>query len=575
MPLILSFQTAKPMTYSTPTSPCILITTALLLLATTACDLEGVSDAANDLGVVVHLDPIETIVNVQVTDLRTGKPVTRPVDLTFEGDVPVVDAFSDPIGGMEVRGGFAAVGLESGWAVGPANPARLTLRARSEGYLPVTRTVAIDESGTATVSLGMVAEHPRQAPSGAHGTRQTLTATSAAGPSEEPATAPVEVAAGPSGEAIATARIDRDVRFRTADGRALEGALRADLVSYEPTGDGLRALTSTIGEVPNGRMVAGAVRFRVRDAEGRTAARFDRPRAKSTTTSGVQLTLQTGQTITDGLRMSHYVLSVVDAASGQTVEIFVPSSVVAGENLTIELDGGDLVVGGTRTAISSLVGTQGLVLVLQGQAAQTCSVAGAVDVVSNGQTGTFTIAVAGNGLFYEATRTITATQTKTVQLANVVTGDVPVFGSTWNVFVQAPDNTERGVTVDVCAASTATIDLPVPLTGLIEATVHVDPNCPAGQKVPYTGPVDGYALNYRKAGTTNAFQSVPRASVTVHTTDTEFLGADVTLPGVEAGIGYEFHGTFDGQSDSRIITMPLVAGGVTTFTDSQLTQHCQ
>jgi hypothetical protein len=431
----------------------------------------------------------------------------------------------------------------------------------------------------------MMQEAPHQAPRGVSAIRRHATAGS--GILQKEVFARTPDVKSPAAEA----KIAEGTVLRDAHGTPLQGRLTVDLASYAASSDGLRALPASVKAQDDGRVVLSTYRVKVRDDAGRVATQFGSAprggpagdpagsRAKSGTT-GLSLTLSTGS-VSTAMELSHYVLRLKSGLS--TVDVLVPLSVVKDNSLTFGVQGTQLIVGGVAHDISALVTTasslllgQGLFLSLQGQAAQTCTPSVTLDLVSNGQSGTATVAVGGSGLFYESAVSISTGQTKSVSITSVISDPtVPSSPTEWPVTVVAPDGQVATALVDVCGSGNTTIPLPAPSSSLIDATINVEPGCPAGQAIPFAGSIDGYVLSYRKAGTSTAFQPVPGSNVTIFSTNDTFAGIDVHLPNVEAGQNYEFYGSFDGQTGYRTITMPSVNGGSTTFTDTEFSKHCQ
>lgn len=548
----------------------------------TACDLQDVQQAADDFRVVVELPPIETVANVQVMDLRTHAPVNRAVTLTFDGPDAgaVIDAYSDPISKAALKGGFTTFGIDNARVPSSGDPVRLRVKAEAEGYLTTTVPVVIDEPGTANVRVRLVPDDPRQSPEGVAGSRTHANVDRGALRKDVAASTSVSKASGASAHAAAS--IPKGTALYAADGSPLSGRLTVDLAAYEANDKGLRALPASVRENKDGRSLVSAARLRVQDAQGRTAARFGtngtamttKAGASAKSVAGLSLTLSTG-TVSSNMALSHYVLRLEDGTD--VVEVYVPMAAVDGAGLTVGVQGSQLIVSGVAHDISTLTGSSGdLYLSLSGVASRTCTPSGTINVAANGHTGTGALTVGGNGLYYEKSISVTGGQTTSVSVSNLVTDPtLPDVSTEWPVTAIAPNGETTTALVDLCGGGTATMTLPAPSSSLIDATVSVDPNCPAGQQIPFTGEVDGYVLNYRKAGTTADFQPVSGNAVTVTSTDTYLTGVDVQMTNVEASTDYEFYAAFDGESGYRTITMPATDGGTVVFTDSEFTQHCQ
>jgi hypothetical protein len=539
----------------------------LLLIGLTACDLASVQEEVEDFNIVVELPKIRTVANVQVMDINTRQPVAQDLTLTVDGPDAgsVIDAYSAPITEARVRGGFAAIGLDNARVPSPTDPVRLQLRATAEGYLPASRIVAIDDTGSVAIRLLMVPETPRQAPEGTQGTRTSI-------PVRKGMVAkPVAVTVNGQPGASVSATLAPETRLLDGNGQPLDGDLSLDLMSYDINESGLRALPDDVRETVSGGTLVSVTRLRVTDGKGRLAAQFQRT---AKTGTGLSLNLTTG-TVTAAMEATHYILRLQSGTD--VVDVYVPTELVSGGSLSLGISGDQLIVNGVAHDISTLASQTGdLYISLQGVSPTTCLPGGTIQIDPNGHTGTVTLAASGNGLFYEKQVSVTSGQTTTVNMSTLVLDlTVPDLGTDWPITALAPNGDVTTTSANVCGSGTTPLTLPSASASLIDVTVAVDPGCPAGQDIAFVGNVDGYVLNVRKAGTTIDFQPVPGGNVVIHSTDTSFEGMDVALNNVEPSQDYEFYAAFDGNSGSKIITMPSTNGGITTVTDNELSKHCQ
>lgn len=570
----------------------------------TGCDTYEAQQAVDDFSVVVELPAIETVASVQVMDLATRAPVAREVTLTFDGaDADaVVDVYSDPISSTRLRGGFTSFGINNLRVPAADDPVELVVHAEARGYQTTSVPLRIDETGTVSVRIPMLRDDPRQSPPGVTGERQKANADNGVlaqdvSFTQEPAPSTESADAQETARPRTDVRMARGTQLADASGTPLRGRLTVDLSTYDNSADGLRAMPAQLRSDAPGRSTVSALRLKVTDADGRVASRFEagseealrhaaanRTRhgvahsstssSTSSSTNGLSFTLSTG-TVPQAMDLSHYVLRLQSGTD--VVDVHVPLSVVSGDSLTFGVQGSTLLVGSETHDISTLAAsTDAYYISLQGVATQTCTPSGSIVIDPNGHTGSVTLTASGNGLYYEKTVSVTAGHTKSVAVDALVTdASLPDITSAWPVVAAAPNGEATSAEMDLCSSASRTLTLPAPSSSLIDATVNLEPGCPAGQSIPFTGNIDGYVLNYRKAGTTADFQPVPGSAVTVYSTDTAFEGADVGLTNVDPNADYEFYGAFDGNSGYRTITMPATNGGTVTFTDSEISQHCQ
>lgn len=594
-----STDSTGPMTFSPFASfsrSLFLLTSGALLMAMgllTGCDMQEAQTAAEEFEVVVELPSIETVASVQAIDLTSKTPVNRPITLTFAGPDAgsVIDAYSDPVSTLQLTGGFTSFGIENARAPSAEDPVELMVRAEADGYQPAVVSVRLNETGTTPVRIPMVREDPRQSPPGVSGTRAHARLSEGMLQETIRVSTPDDGASPAPKASSPHVTIDAGTQLTTAAGEPLQGDLTVDVATYETTDEGLMALPATLRNNAPGRSMAGAMRLRVSDAQGRVASSFTQapddasvvthaqttasaPGMRHSSSGGIEFTLNTG-TVSNEMALSHYVLRIQNG--DDVVEVYVPLSVVQGESLTFGIQGNQLVVGDETHTISDLVGDSGnLYIGLQGVASQTCTPRGTIEIDPNGQTGSATVMVSDNGLYYETSVSLPTSGTASVAVSSLVTdSSLPDIDTDWAVQAVAPNGEVTSAEADLCTHTTTTLTLPRPPANTIDATVEVHPNCPAGESIPFTGNLDGYVLNYRKAGSSADFQPVPGRNVTMYSTDTAFEKGEVLMENVEPNTTYEFYGAFDGDSGYRDITMPGTNGGTVPFTDQEISNHCQ
>ena len=145
------------------------------------------------------------------------------------------------------------------------------------------------------------------------------------------------------------------------------------------------------------------------------------------------------------------------------------------------------------------------------------------------------------------------------------------------VTVTAPDGQTVSVNMNPCNGQT-NVTLPAPASERIQATIVVEPNCPADQIIPIAGNVDGYSVNYRLVSATGQpFSTASQDDIRIRTTGqpSRFQRAEVDVFNVLANEDYLFVGTFNTESSRKTIKMPSSNGGTVTTTDAELNDLCE
>lgn len=561
----------------------------LLLFLVTSCDFNAASNAVEEFEVLIGLPPLASVVNVQALDASSGSPLTgTEVSVAFEGEDAgsVVDIYSDPISELMVQDGFGNFALDSTTiSPSPGNPAVLTLRATADGYETTTTSVRITETGSVVQSLSLTPDNPERSPSGAAGEREVV-GTGEGNPGEvnNPVTMETGKTSSGTNGAQGSATIPAGTRLQTADGTPLQGQVTSDLSVYDNSVEAQELLPKEAKVNADGqhRQIQGAVRFEMRDENGRVANQYGTDGSDTTTVTTELPTLdtrngppsltlvdaETGDTRTVGLSSSSGASKAATSRSpGQTTLRFVDNQVIIQSPFgTATVDAGEF-----SGPFLGAVGTQST-------DSNTCTPAD-LNVDTNGQQGSMRVQISGNGLAVAKTVSIPSGQSSfTLSASALFEGDIPALNEA-TLEVLTPDDQRKTTTIDPCAESVP-VTLPAPATNRIDATVRLEANCPEGERLPVSPPFDGYSVAYRRVGSSGPYWTIPKENITINTTDDAketVTSAVVSITGVLPDTDYEVVGTFGGRSSIQTVTTPTAAEAesVITVTEEELTAECR
>lgn len=554
----------------------------LFLFALTSCDFGAAEDAIDDFEVVVGLPSLATVVNVQALDASSGDPISRDVQVTFEGTdaSAVVDIYSDPLSQLTVQEGFANFALDSTRSPSPDNPAQLTLRAQAQGYNATSVSVRVTQEGSVGRVIRLTPENPEQSASGTSGSRTTVGATDSGETTQSVRTQTGQTSSGPDA-AQGSVSIPSGTRLETASGEPLQDQVTTDLAVYDNSADAQGLLPVEAKQTENGRrQIRGAVRFQARDSGGRLASRFSASGPDTTVVTADLPVLSAGNgTPTVTLVNPNTGASQTVALSTTTASRAKRAAAGARAPTTFRFVGNQVIVNspsGTTTIDASNLG--GAFFAAVGvDPSQGCTPQGTLSINPNGQSGTVAVRVAGEGVAVDAEVRIPDPQS-TFQLSasTLFDGEIPDIGSA-TLTVRTPDEQEVSTNLGLCSGS-GSVTLPTPTNNRIGATVRVVPNCPAGERLPVSPPFDGYSVAYRPANSNGAYRTVPKEDITINTTNDDLetvTSAVVPVSGVLPNTEYEFVGTFGDESSTQSVTMPGQDGGEVTVTDQELSDQCR
>ncbi|MDZ7771656.1 MAG: hypothetical protein U5K31_02795 [Balneolaceae bacterium] len=226
---------------------------------------------------VIGLDSVETTVSGQFLDARTGELIEQPLTVTFQGPNAddVIDMFSKPMDRQEIDGGLASFGLRNSLNLSEESPARVTVVAESDGYIPTGRPVTVNSEGETTFIVYMI--DPGNPPAG------SAVRSERSGEAGSDGTVQQDVTVGSGTEQQSSARaaiqLSQGTVVRDADGGTLSGPLTTTLGYFNnSSGPSLRSFPGGV-ETPEGEnlVTAGYTSIEIEESGGSEAATFSQP----------------------------------------------------------------------------------------------------------------------------------------------------------------------------------------------------------------------------------------------------------------------------------------------------------
>lgn len=541
-------------------TPLALLTAMVLTVA--GCDVTAAEDAFNELGIIIELPPINTVVSGKILNANNGAPITQEMTITFAGPNggDLIDIYSDPIASVVVKGGFFTIGLDNAVAPTFDNAAMFTASVEVPGFLAQTKQVRVFETGSGAFTIRLVSEDPRQAPKGAAGTRNTSVNSGTNGTVASAVTVTTPPTA--NNNVTASAAVASGTTVKDADGNALTGQITTDLTVYDNSAQSLQSLPDAAKVTDTGDpiSISGGVTFKMVDTAGKVAAKFEGGSGKTAShCSAASVTI-----------------GVADA-DGTTVTIF-----------AINLDTYRVVIAGTETVsggeVHLCLGTGGFdpsslgsapsgIVYVAGTITELCAASATVNFNLNGWTGQLPVEATGTGVSYAGEFSHTQLSVP-FTLSALIPPPFTIPAGNYTATVYSPDRSVSGSAIlNPCGGGTHDITLPAP-TNTISSVITVRPSCPSGQKVRVTGSLSGLSVSYVPNPNTNGADpiTIPSADIVINTTSTEFTNATVTARNVENGQNVTFTVVLGGDSSDRNVTFaPTV-----TLTDvTDLNDLCQ
>ncbi len=150
-------------------------------LTLSGCDFDAAKEAFTNAKIVLGLEDQKTTVGVRFVDAATGAllPGEFQVDLTGADAATVVDSYGDPLTKRTARGGLVGFSINNAKVPTSASPLAVRVSATPPGYLPISQSIVISDTGAMSVSVAALRQG---APSpGTQTASQQTTASSTTG----------------------------------------------------------------------------------------------------------------------------------------------------------------------------------------------------------------------------------------------------------------------------------------------------------------------------------------------------------------------------------------------------------
>ncbi len=243
-----------------------------ILFVAIGCDVSKLQDAADDFGVVIGLDDIETVPTVIVTDAKTGELVSSDITVYYRGPNggDVIDIYSDPIVSQTISGGAFNFGITNDLKPSENSPVRIQLNLTADGYVSRSTTIDVTKEGSSEylVSMVRVGDPPASVSTTVNETGE------ADGTGMVKSEIKIESKNNQNQDSAGVeVTIPQGVVLTDASGQPLTGRLRTELTNYDPTD--LEAMQSfpyqADDDAVDGKIVTGMSTFQVTDENGRVA----------------------------------------------------------------------------------------------------------------------------------------------------------------------------------------------------------------------------------------------------------------------------------------------------------------
>ncbi len=521
------------------------------ILVTAGCDVSKLQDAADDFGVVIGLEEINTNSTVLLTDAKTGELIDQPVAVAYDGPNAgsVIDMYSDPVSSADFRGGVFNFGIDNELTPTAENPAHITLNLTANGYLSSSRNLFIADTGSNNFQISLV--NLKNLPEGIKTQRKAQGTTNADGSTTQEID--IEVNTDESGDPDAgmSMRIAQGTTFKDAEGNTLKGKLRSESHFFDPgDSNALSALPQDeiVDEEGNSYAMAGASMINIIDENGKSAA------------SAVSLNSKISSS------------SVMEEHGAFEVEFAVPKE-LEGENYNYQLiayDGSKPVVVEPTASHSKIRGDNSIQFhsryryfrfgwyprwVYFVYRPPTCT--GEIAVNRNGNEGylryqTYTYGRVNYGYIYP-----TRNNSFIYNIRRGAWSNVTIYSGNGNNPVQ--------VTHNFCSSGRLTVNLPAPPPQLIDSHISAQLACENPNDRLRVTNIPSASVTYRK---TNAPLGTPWQVGTnlrwkYDSGQQVLTGGSFRANGVERNEQYRFKISFDGKYYERDIT---VTGPQVTFT---------
>ncbi|MAO65090.1 MAG: hypothetical protein CL666_08820 [Balneola sp.] len=480
---------------------------AVLAVSVTSCDVTGLTDAADDFGVIIGLEEINSGATVLLTDAASGQLIDKQVSIIFAGENgdDVIDFYSDPLSEEKISEGILNFAINNGVVPTPENPAKVTLQLSAPGYISANKTVTLSDTGFVDFSFSLVNENNK--PKGVKST-----SSSAATNSDGTLSSDLNVSSNTNdgNESETSISIPSGTALTDASGNTLSGSLTAQMTNYDPGDPSALSNLPVEVESENGEPVTllGMSSYEITDENGRTAtgtAGAAKGKAANTQfTIEVAVSSQAGIDVGDNVmfeatdwtnEFSYQQAEIIDLGNGRigvrvvlnylpvNTAVYNQLSPVRYRNPNIERNGYEGAVKGVAYSYGMAVG---------------------FIYPSNSNT---LIGFNSNSSFFE-------------------------------LDLSAP--VDHIITYPSLPSDPLAITLPQAPSNLIEAEVAVSVDCrDPGEKLAITN-ISQASLVYRKAGTSGKWRVITEIKWTFDDANNELTGASTTMFGVEEGETYEY-----------------------------------
>ncbi|SMO89153.1 hypothetical protein [Gracilimonas mengyeensis] len=519
------------------------------LAGITACDTSLLNDAVDNFKVVIGLEPINTTSTVLVTDAKTGELIESDVYVLFEGQDAdaVIDTYSDPLQGDIVSDGILNFGIQNAITPSVDAPARITLSAQAPGYLPIRKTISIEEVGANAFTLKMIRENNR--PEGVIISSSTEGSTDASGA----VTVPIKATAS-SANSVFGVELDvqQGVIARDEEGNPLSGNLSTKVTYYDPSDP--QAMASVPADLTNENgenvLALGVINLEMANEQGQQAASL------STSDSGkIEFRFKVDPDAYNiDFESAELGLYNHSGAASKRAKQFRRSryeiEIINGNVFIAVWDGAiDVLIRGSSSSNDIQLGDYQLKKtpqpIILGMDNSRCT--NTFQVNRNGNTGPLSVEVSTMGQNREFT----------------ISGDSNSYeiqglndGAEYTYTVTPASGIPTSVTETFsCNAPQTQVSLPAPSPTLITAEVQVNLQCQNSTESVAVTNIPGSSVSYRKsdaeAGT--SWKVVNDLSWDFDEANNALTGGSFTVLWVEQGAEYTFKITYDGKMYRRDI----------------------
>jgi len=258
---------------------------ALLLFA--ACNTDPLNNAIDEFSPIISIKPIQTSGIITLQDMNTNELINGAVTVTFSGPGAdaMVDMYSDPVERVTVENGFMNYYVSNDVIPTTDDPLKVTLNITKDGYLPLTKTISIADTGSAGFRMRLADKN--NLPKGI--TKQTKAQTTADATTGQTADAISLVAtntgADGSSQDSTQAQIAAGSILTDANGTPLTGQLTSTVTHYSPADPQamsyLQSLNEEMSTPDSAATLIGLTEVEITDASGHRATGLQAGQAKA------------------------------------------------------------------------------------------------------------------------------------------------------------------------------------------------------------------------------------------------------------------------------------------------------